>query len=116
MKKTENSHCPPSSECVPDQLQGRLNAAKGEDWAPPFICLVQDTMGSNTSLPRRPYLYIFDLGHYVKQPSPSRDVNRTVCRPVNSFIPVTSLMRKRHASNWLHFLSNINCTDCTPRP
>ena len=30
-KRLENSHCPPSSEWVPDSLQGRLKAAKGED-------------------------------------------------------------------------------------
>ena len=36
-KRLENSHCPPSSEWVPE-FQGRLKAAKGEDWAPPFIC------------------------------------------------------------------------------
>ena len=44
-KRLENSHCPPSSEWVPDQLQGRFKAAKGKDWAPPFTCRAQDTMG-----------------------------------------------------------------------
>ena len=44
-KGLENSHCAPSSKWVPDQLQGRLKAAKGEDWAPPFTCRAQDTMG-----------------------------------------------------------------------
>ena len=44
----KNSHCSPSSECmewIADSLQGRLKAAKGEDWAPPFTCRAQDTMG-----------------------------------------------------------------------
>ena len=26
-------------------LQGRLKAAKGEDWVPPFTCRAQDTTG-----------------------------------------------------------------------
>ena len=43
-KRLENSHCPPSSEWVPDSLQGRLKVAKGEDWAPHFTCSAQDTM------------------------------------------------------------------------
>ena len=55
-KRLENSHCPPSSEWVPYQLQGRLKVVKGEDWALPFTCCVQDTMG-NTPLPRRPLGY-----------------------------------------------------------
>ena len=34
-----------SSKWVPDKLQRRLKAAKEEDWAPPFTCGAQDTMG-----------------------------------------------------------------------
>ena len=34
-----------SSEWVPDSLQGRLKAAKGENWVPPSTCRAQDTMG-----------------------------------------------------------------------
>ena len=43
-ERLKNSHCPPSSEWVPD-FPGRLKAAKGEDLAPPFTCRAQDTMG-----------------------------------------------------------------------
>ena len=37
--------CPPSSEWVSDQFQGRLKTEKGEDWAPPFTCCAKHKMG-----------------------------------------------------------------------
>ena len=71
-KRLENSHCPPSSEWVPVSLQRRLKAAKGEDWAPPFTCRAQDTMGLKhpiaptairlrAPLPPLPYLYYISV-------------------------------------------------------
>ena len=39
--------CQPSSKWVPFRELGKDKAAKGEGWAPPFICCAQYTVGSN---------------------------------------------------------------------
>ena len=49
-KRLKISECPPRSEWIHDKLQGRLKAAKGENWAPPITCVPKTRWGSNTPL------------------------------------------------------------------
>ena len=44
MRRLENSLCQLSSKWVPFFELGKAKAAKGEEWAPPFISCAQDTV------------------------------------------------------------------------